>query len=54
MAWQSPRGPLAIDPETRDTIQTVWIREVQDVDGTMQNDVIHEIPEVKDPLHGTK
>ncbi len=54
MAWQSPRGPLAIDPETRDTIQTVWIREVQDVNGTMQNVIIHEIPDVKDPLHGTR
>jgi branched-chain amino acid transport system substrate-binding protein len=33
-------------------IQTVWIREVQDVDGTLQNVIIHEIPDVKDPLHG--
>jgi branched-chain amino acid transport system substrate-binding protein len=54
MAWQSPRGPLSIDPETRDVIQTVWIREVQDVNGTLQNVVIHEIPDVKDPLHGTR
>jgi branched-chain amino acid transport system substrate-binding protein len=52
MAWQSPRGPMSIDPETRDVIQTVWIREVQDVDGTLQNVIIHEIPDVKDPLHG--
>ena len=54
MAWQSPRGPMSIDPETRDVIQTVWIREVQDVNGTMQNVIIHEIPDVKDPLHGTR
>ena len=53
MAWDSPRGPMSIDPETRDTIQTVYIREVQDVDGVLQNVVIHEIPEVKDPLHGS-
>ena len=52
MAWESPRGPMSIDPETRDTIQTVYIREVQDVGGTLQNVIIHEIPEVKDPLHG--
>jgi branched-chain amino acid transport system substrate-binding protein len=52
MAWDSPRGPMSIDPETRDVIQTVYIREVQEVDGTLQNVIIHEIPEVKDPLHG--
>lgn len=53
MAWDSPRGPMSIDPETRDVIQTVYIREVQEVDGQLQNVIIHEIPEVKDPLHGT-
>jgi branched-chain amino acid transport system substrate-binding protein len=52
MAWLSPRGPMSIDPETRDVVQTVYIREVQEVDGTLQNVIIEEIPEVKDPLHG--
>jgi branched-chain amino acid transport system substrate-binding protein len=52
MSWQSPRGPVSIDPETRDIVQTVYIREVQDVDGVLQNVIIHEIPDVKDPLHG--
>lgn len=51
MSWQSPRGPMSIDPETRDVVQTVYIREVQDVDGKLQNVIIHEIPDVKDPLH---
>lgn len=51
MAWESPRGPMSIDPETRDVIQTVYIREVQEVDGELENVIIHEIPEVKDPLH---
>jgi branched-chain amino acid transport system substrate-binding protein len=54
MSWQSPRGPIAIDPETRDTIQTVYIREVQKVGDGLQNVVISEIPDVKDPLHGAK
>lgn len=54
MAWDSPRGPMSIDPETRDVVQTVYIREIQEVDGTLQNVIIHEIPEVKDPLHGSK
>jgi branched-chain amino acid transport system substrate-binding protein len=52
MAWDSRRGPMSIDPETRDVVQTVYIREVQEVDGTLQNVIIHEIPDVKDPLHG--
>ena len=52
MAWESPRGPISIDPETRDIVQTVYIREVQEVDGKLQNVIIHEIPDVKDPLHG--
>ena len=51
MEWQSPRGPMSIDPETRDVVQTVYIREVQEVDGKLQNVIIHEIPNVKDPLH---
>jgi branched-chain amino acid transport system substrate-binding protein len=52
MSWDSPRGPMSIDPETRDVVQTVYIREVQEVDGKLQNVIIHEIPNVKDPLHG--
>ena len=52
MSWDSPRGPMSIDPETRDVIQTVYIREIQEVDGELQNVIVHEIPTVKDPLHG--
>jgi branched-chain amino acid transport system substrate-binding protein len=54
MSWTSPRGPMSIDPETRDVVQTVYIREVKEVDGKLQNVIIHEIPDVKDPLHGAK
>src|SRR5262245_27912080 len=52
MAWQSPRGPMSIDPETRDVVQTVYIREVKKVGDKLQNVIIEEIPNVKDPLHG--
>ena len=31
MSWESPRGPIRIDPETRDIIQTVYIRRVEKV-----------------------
>ena len=33
MAWESPRGPMSIDPETRDVVQTVYIRRVEKVGG---------------------
>ena len=33
MAWTSPRGPMSIDPATRDPIQTVYVRKVEMVDG---------------------
>lgn len=52
MAWDSPRGPISIDPETRDIVQNVYIREVQEVGGKFQNVIIDTIENVKDPLHG--
>jgi branched-chain amino acid transport system substrate-binding protein len=54
MAWESPRGPMSIDPETRDTIQTVYIREVQKVGDELVNVEIHKIENVKDPIHMMK
>jgi len=49
-AWESPRGPISIDPETRDIVQTVYIRKVQKVDGRLINVEIDAIPNVKDPF----
>ena len=49
-SWQSPRGPITIDPETRDIIQTVYIRKVEKVDGHLVNVEIAAIPNVKDPF----
>lgn len=51
MSWQSPRGPVSIDAATRDIVQTVYIREVKEVDGKLQNVIIDQIDNVKDPLH---
>lgn len=49
-AWQSPRGPVSIDPETRDIIQNVYIRVVEEgPGGKLYNKVIETIPAVKDP-----
>jgi branched-chain amino acid transport system substrate-binding protein len=50
MAWESPRGPMSIDAETRDVIQTVYIRRVEEVDGQLVNVEFDKIEKVKDPF----
>ena len=45
----SPRGPIMIDPETRDIVQNVYIRRVEKQDGRLVNVEIATIPMVKDP-----
>ena len=45
----SPRGSFTIDPDTRDVIQTMYVREGQFVDGQWQNVQIAAFPNVKDP-----
>ena len=37
MAWESPRGPISIDPETRDIIQNIYIRKVEKKNGQLYN-----------------
>jgi len=54
MSWESPRGPISIDPETRDIVQTIYIREVQKVGDKFQNVIIERVENVKDPVHGAK
>ncbi len=51
MKWQSPRGPMMIDPKTRDVVQTVYVRKVEKKGGNLVNVEIAKIPNVKDPLH---
>ena len=45
----SPRGSIMIDPETRDIVQTVYIRRVEKVDGLLYNIEFDKYPDVKDP-----
>jgi len=52
MRWESPRGPVAIDPETRDIINPVYIRRVDKVNGQVQNVEIAKFDNVKDPVKG--
>ena len=53
MAWESPRGQMSIDPQTRDVLQTVHIFKVQKVGGELRNVEIDKVPNVKDPGHMT-
>jgi branched-chain amino acid transport system substrate-binding protein len=49
LKWDSPRGPMAIDAETRDVVQDVYIRRVQKVGNELVNVPFDKIPAVKDP-----
>jgi branched-chain amino acid transport system substrate-binding protein len=49
MRLVSPRGPIMIDPETRDIVQTVYIRRVEKVNGQLVNVEFDKFPDVKDP-----
>jgi len=50
MAWESPRGPISIDPDTRDIIQNVYIRKVEKKNGELYNVEFATFPAVKDPI----
>jgi branched-chain amino acid transport system substrate-binding protein len=49
MKLMSPRGAIMIDPETRDIVQTVYIRRVEKIDGILYNIEFDKFPDVKDP-----
>ncbi|MBR0557431.1 ABC transporter substrate-binding protein [Ciceribacter sp. L1K23] len=49
MEWTSPRGPISIDPATRDIIQDIYMREVKEVDGELYNVEFATYPKVRDP-----
>ena len=49
-SWESPRGVMSIDPETRDVVQSVYIRKVEKVDSKLVNVEIATVPNVKDPF----
>jgi branched-chain amino acid transport system substrate-binding protein len=48
MAWESPRGPISIDPETRDIVQNIYIRKVEKVNGELYNIEFETFRDVKD------
>jgi branched-chain amino acid transport system substrate-binding protein len=54
MNWASPRGPVSIDPQTRDIVQNVYVRKVERRDGELFNVEFATIPNVKDPVKAAK
>ena len=53
-SWMSPRGKVTIDPETRDIVQTMYVRKVEKKDGQLYNVEFESIPDVKDPYKASK
>lgn len=49
MSWTSPRGPVSIDPATRDIVQNIYIRKVEKVNGTLENVEFDVLKDRKDP-----
>jgi branched-chain amino acid transport system substrate-binding protein len=54
LKWESPRGPVSIDPETRDIIQTIYIQRTEKVGGKIVNVEIDKVDNVKDPVKAMK
>lgn len=52
MAFESPRGPIRIDPDTRDIIQDIHMMRVERIDGELWNVAFKTFPAVKDPGKG--
>jgi branched-chain amino acid transport system substrate-binding protein len=53
-SWMSPRGPVSIDPQTRDIVQNIYVRKVEKVDGELYNVEFSTIEAVKDPFKAAK
>lgn len=54
MKWESPRGPISIDPETRDIVQNIYVSKVEKVDGELYNVEFVTLEAVKDPVKAAK
>jgi branched-chain amino acid transport system substrate-binding protein len=48
-AWESPRGPVKIDPNTRTIVQNIYLRKVDEVKGKLINREIETFPDQPDP-----
>ncbi|MFK0377222.1 ABC transporter substrate-binding protein [Pandoraea sp. NPDC090278] len=50
-SWVSARGPVSIDPKTREIVQNVYIRRVETIDGKLGNKPIDTYKSVVEPWH---
>src|SRR6195256_4165897 len=50
MKWESPRGPMSIDPDTRDIVQNIYIGKVEKVNGQLYTVQFATFDAIKDPL----
>jgi branched-chain amino acid transport system substrate-binding protein len=50
MKWESPRGPISMDPRTRDIVQNIYIRKIEKVNGEPWAIEFATFEAVKDPL----
>src|SRR5215510_7903580 len=54
MSWESPRGPISIDPATRDIVQNVYMRKVEKKDSELYNVEFATFEGIKDPVKAAK
>ena len=54
MTWESPRGPMTIDPQTRDVVNNIYIRKVEKINGQLYNTEFVTFEAVRDPYEGWK
>jgi branched-chain amino acid transport system substrate-binding protein len=50
LSWESPRGPVAIDPRTRDIVQNIYVRRIEQRDGAPWAVELATFDAVKDPV----
>lgn len=48
-SFESPRGPVSIDPQTRDVVHNIYVRKVEKVGGQLWNTEVQTFSAVKDP-----
>jgi branched-chain amino acid transport system substrate-binding protein len=54
MSWESPRGPISIDADTRDIVQNVYMRKVEKKGGELYNVEFATFDAIKDPIKAAK
>jgi branched-chain amino acid transport system substrate-binding protein len=50
LSWESPRGPITIDPRTRDIVQNIYVRKVEKLNGEPWAVEHSTFEAVKDPV----